>query len=83
MGANNGTGWPYYFRCSSCRKNPPYSGAGSTTKVTLTGKTRPYTGGNRGARGSKTHYQYTCSSCGHTGWSRHNDLERKATGGQR
>lgn len=84
MGANNGTGWPIYFRCSACRRqrsSRPFSseGRGFTDDVTLTGRTRKYMGGNRGVRGAATHYEYTCR-CGHTGWSRHKDLERKANG---
>jgi predicted RNA-binding Zn-ribbon protein involved in translation (DUF1610 family) len=77
MGANNGTGWPNHFRCSNCRKTRRYYQCGYVNDVTLTGKTKPYKGGNKGVRGSSTHFQYTCLTCGHTGWSRHNDLERK------
>lgn len=78
MGANNGTGQPYWFRCSACRRTHALGGGGHVKDVALTGKTRKYTGGNRGPRGSRTHYQYVCHTCGHEGWSRHVELERKA-----
>lgn len=73
MGANNGSGWPMFFRCSLCRRENRITGG-----FTLTGKTRPYKGGNKGVRGSMTFYQYRCRVCEHVGWSRHKDLEHRA-----
>lgn len=82
MGANNGTGWPLSFWCSVCRKNRGldldknrHDAPGRD--VVRTGRTRSYTGGNRGARGLNTFHEYTCSHCGHTGWSRHVDMVKK------
>lgn len=76
MGANNGTGQPYWFRCSKCRmrgdRNDGWSG-----DVTLTGKIRPHRG-KAGARNAHIDREYVCNSCGHKGWSCHIDLAHKA-----
>lgn len=82
-GTNAGTGWPITFRCAKCRVVAPRGCADIRPEYTVhcihtqarTGKTRPYRGGNRGARGLMTFHQYTCE-CGHTGWSRHEGVAR-------
>lgn len=80
MGANNGTGWPLFFWCAACKKKPGWNKNHHDTpgwKVVRTGRTRPYSGGNRGARGLDTFHEYRCTDCGHVGWSRHVDIARK------
>jgi hypothetical protein len=70
-GTNGGTGRPYNFRCSRCRKsNRPWP-QGAFSRVALTGR-----GGGRNATDGLKR-QYICSDCNHTGWSRHIDLQRK------
>jgi hypothetical protein len=72
-----GAGQPVYFKCAKCRltRNAGIGGA-ELNRQTLTGRTRgPY--GNRGQRMDKFAREYKCD-CGHTGWSRHVDLARKA-----
>lgn len=78
MGSNNGTGRPFYFRCSACRKNwHRDEWARKGFKVILTGRKRYANGkGNAGNRNSTHAREYRCESCGHVGWSRHSDLER-------
>lgn len=44
--------------------------------VALTGRTRLTK--HRGQRQSLTSREYKCQDCGHVGWSKHIDLERKA-----
>lgn len=79
---NSGAGCPNFFQCSKCRQKNTRKKTvilGTVSRVVLTGKTRktrPYQ--NIGPRMTDTHRQYTCKDCGHTGWSRHVDLERKA-----
>jgi hypothetical protein len=78
MGSNNGTGWPLTLRCAKCKRgrdwrNDSYTG----TYLVRTGRTKPYTGGNRGARGLDTFHEYACCTCNHTGWSRHVDIAHK------
>lgn len=79
MGANNGSGWPFYFHCAACKKQPGWGHRATKPgwHVVRTGRTRPYTGGNLGVRGTKTFHEYFCTDCGHKGWSRHVDLARK------
>lgn len=74
MGANNGTGWPFNFFCAICRKRPGWI---PTYNVSRTGRTKPYKGGNRGARGLNTFHEYACQDCGHVGWSRHVDVAKR------
>jgi len=84
MGANNGTGQPYFFQCSKCRRRNnsrhrsrlPYTGH----QVKLTGRKKPLSRsqqGTGGARVSQERREYECLDCGHVGWSRHKDLEHK------
>lgn len=76
MGANNGTGQPYWFRCSKCRRHGGRND-GWVGCVTLTGKKRVHRG-KQGARNTFIDREYVCGSCGHTGWSCHIDLAGKA-----
>lgn len=77
-GSNAGTGQPISFRCSQCRRSKyrRMEGHGSVFRVQLTGKKRELKRG--GVRSSYHSRQYVCADCGHVGWSRHKDLERKA-----
>ena len=84
-GSNAGTGWPISFHCSRCRRTvkgcATWSGRSINHcdhKQVRTGRTRPYTGGNKGIRGLMTHHEYRCE-CGHVGWSRHADVTRLPT----
>jgi hypothetical protein len=79
MGANNGTGWPITVRCSKCKAGRDWRNSRDDgTRLVRTGLTRPYHGGNLGARGIDTFHQYRCLDCKHVGWSRHVDITRKA-----
>lgn len=77
MGSNNGTGQPYWFRCSKCRSTIRGGNGGWAGDVTLTGRKRPHRG-KAGARNSFIDREYTCMTCGHVGWSCHVDLADKA-----
>lgn len=77
MGSNNGTGQPYWFRCSQCRVHGSRLVGGWAADVTLTGGKRPHRG-KAGQRNSFIDREYTCGSCGHKGWSCHIDLAFKA-----
>jgi hypothetical protein len=91
MGANNGTGQPFAFRCGRCRRtggngghyNPrtgrrEHSRNGWVGSVSLTGRKRPQRNqGRGGSRVSDEEREYECGDCGHVGWSRHSDLEDK------
>jgi hypothetical protein len=76
MGANNGTGQPYWFRCS-VERSTVRGGLPEDHVVTLTGRSRPTKGRGGGARVSDRDREYQCS-CGHKGWSRHVDLAMMA-----
>ena len=76
MGANNGTGQPYWFRCSVCRRHGQRD-HGWMGGVELTGRKRPHRG-KSGARNSHIDREYRCLDCGHVGWSCHVDLAHKA-----
>lgn len=79
------TGNPAVFQCAKCRVKKGavynslswqlYNNHGRRSRVTLTGKSRARRQGP--ALGSMTQRdrQYTCNDCGHTGWSRHSELE--------
>ena len=78
MNWNSGAGAPSTFQCSSCRSlNGLGWPNGSASRVTLTGRTRPYRGKGH-AMTSKTAREYECGDCGHVGWSNHRHLEAKA-----
>jgi hypothetical protein len=77
MGSNNGTGQPYWFRCSKCRSTTRGGSGGWSADVTLTGRRRPHRG-KAGARNSFIDREYECGDCGHVGWSCHVDLAYKA-----
>lgn len=68
-GTKAGTGRPLWFKCRGC-------GRAMAHDVTLTGQKRLV--GHNGNRVSAHSREYRCGQCGHTGWSRHRDLERKA-----
>ena len=84
-GSNAGTGRPINFQCSQCRrKNQPWLPLGTQperhgywNEVTLTGRERNAKLGNAGIRNSEKEREYKCNHCGHVGWSRHVDLERR------
>ena len=75
MGANNGTGNPMYFACAKARKERSYREREGHV-VELTGRSKA-AGRRGGIRNSDRSREYKCS-CGHVGWSRHVDLERRA-----
>lgn len=86
-GTNAGTGQPLFFRCSVCRRvraratrNPHFQTwvRGGIDNIRLTGRKRSVAH-RHNARGRNSEYEreYKCLDCGHTGWSRHTDLERK------
>ena len=76
MGANNGTGQPYWFRCSKCRRHGQRND-GWLGRVELTGRARRHRG-KSGARNAHIDREYRCSDCGHVGWSCHVELADKA-----
>lgn len=81
---NSGAGSPVWFRCTLCRRRYGQFGkdCGFASRVTLTGRTKPQpprgTHTSPGLRSTDTLREYTCDDCGHTGWSNHIELERKA-----
>lgn len=78
MGSNNGTGWPLTLRCTKCKRGRDWrNSTDDGTYLIRTGRTKPYRGGNRGARGLGTFHEYACITCGHIGWSRHSEIARK------
>ena len=76
MGSNNGTGQPYWFRCSKCRSTIRGGDGGWLGDAELTGRRREHPG-KRGARITGIAREYRCRSCGHVGWSAHIDLCHK------
>ena len=80
MSRSAGTGSPLNFRCAACRRRETCldfkSRKGWSGDVELTGNTK------KRQRASPRHgtvlHQYRCRSCGHVGYSAHNDLARKA-----
>ena len=75
MGANNGTGIPMFFACAMARRERSSAGR-ERHAVELTGRSKA-AGRRGGIRNSDRAREYTCA-CGHTGWSRHVDLEYRA-----
>jgi len=73
-GTNAGTGRPLNFCCAKCRRVDHQHR--QKLPVTLTGKRRHLAPGNYGNRNGEYSVQYTCA-CGHTGWSRHYDINRR------
>lgn len=77
-GSNAGTGWPLTVRCAKCKRGRDWRRSDTNdTHLIRTGRTKPYSGGNRGARGLDTFHEYACVVCNHIGWSRHNEIARK------
>jgi hypothetical protein len=79
-GKNYGTGQPFWFRCSNCRRNHPAHRdeprfEGRLDRVRLTGKVRTVPQAS-GRRVCDVVVQYECRDCGHIGWSRHVDIVR-------
>ena len=73
-GKGRGTGVPIFFKCGVCRNK--------RARWSLTGKRRPLYGRaafNCPPRSMLYQVQYLCNACGHVGWSRHSDCERRAT----
>lgn len=95
MGASNGTGRPFYFRCSNCRKG--FGVLRFVTRDCVHQSPRGYVDGQLcgygktltervrestgqiGMRNSPYTYEYKCACCGHVGWSKHSDLEHAAS----
>jgi hypothetical protein len=81
MSRSSGPGSPIYFMCHACRRARARSLDWREYKVgtvKLTGRTRAYTSKGYtalGVRGDRVAREYKCS-CGHVGWSNHNDLKR-------
>jgi hypothetical protein len=79
--AGSGTGQPIFFRCAVCRKTSTIHSARRGMRYETTGRVRGLTGGQRRqpsqGRIANVSYEYRCLDCGHTGWSRHKDVERK------
>lgn len=78
MGSNNGTGQPYWFRCSKCRSTVRGGDGGWSGQVELTGRKRRARSIHGGPRVCPIEREYRCLSCDHVGWSRHVDLADKA-----
>lgn len=82
-GTNAGTGQPYNFQCSKCRKmnlrreRLRIPRTGTLGSVELTGKKKPRRSNKGGSRVSAFVRQYKCNDCDHVGWSNHTDLEHK------
>lgn len=81
MSRSAGPGSPITFKCARCRTyRRTVPGAGLNYEPT--GKTRvesPERGHAPGIRhSSRLAIQYRCIDCKHVGWSRHNDVARKA-----
>lgn len=76
MGRSSGAGHPLVFKCALCRHHP-LDGVWYADKFKLTGRTRPCRRTTGGCRTGSRAYEYTCG-CGHTGWSKHIDIERLA-----
>jgi hypothetical protein len=71
MSARGKHGGPYFFHCPKCRA--------MSLGVKVIGVVREYM--NRGSsRASLRRFAYVCE-CGHTGTSRHADIERRWAGG--
>ena len=77
---------PIIFMCSRCRgrrygfltyESKPLSMLGTSHDVRLTGRKRSTPHGRSGIRNSHHKREYYCRKCGHTGWSRHIDLQHK------
>lgn len=80
MSRSAGPGSPLYFRCTRCKTLAPRSAANRGMNYEATGNVRPAPHRKHHARGvrSADHaYEYRCLSCGHVGWSTHEDVERK------
>lgn len=69
--AGYGTGYRLTFKCAKCR----------SFEYEATGEVRRLTKSQRGTghpRALRYRIGYVCRSCGHSGWSRHIDVEMKA-----
>jgi hypothetical protein len=76
-GTNAGTGRPLFFRCSRCRK---LDGSRRGQRWEPTGRVRRLAKSQEGTGGRRVaylRYEYRCLDCGHTGWSRHIEVERR------
>lgn len=76
MGANNGTGQPYWFKCPKCRT---YRDPRAGLDCVRTGRTRPLTKAQRGKGGARVlqeRHEFYCHTCQRYGWSRQKDLLR-------
>jgi len=73
-----GTGRPLVFKCAKCRKTR-IRGCTQGDNYRATGRTRRLPRGSTGAgrsRNTNRLVEYRCLVCGHTGWSKHRDMER-------
>ncbi len=79
--AGAGTGYPIWFACPEWRRlyyKRRRSQESEGHLVTLTGRTRKTPRNGLGhPRKSWTTFEFECA-CGHSGWSSHKDLERRA-----
>lgn len=80
-GTNAGTGQPLTFQCAKCRRAKTFDSSrvdsGYGRRIKLTGKRQIINDGHAGARSANYRFEYDCLDCGHRGWSRHRDLERR------
>lgn len=75
MCANNGTGYPYWLRCSKCRGQVDRTRG---WRLRAMGRTRPLARGQRGRgnpRATNRLIEVKCRDCGHVGWTRHKHAE--------
>lgn len=84
-----GAGYPSQFCCSKCRRARPCASdyrtgeimrRGTSSRVEITGRSKPNATHSQLIRTSALSRQYRCLDCGHLGWSNHIALARKASG---
>ena len=85
MSRSAGAGSPVWFRCFMDRQTTRGTYHGPDSRITLTGRSKPYRAKKGHTLGSRSTYktrEYQCS-CGYVGWSNHIDLARMAGEGKR
>jgi len=78
-GTNAGTGIPLHLRCAKCKVRRPWRNPGDHTGMNLeaTGRVKSLTvreSHRQNARTLPYKAEYRCLDCGHTGWSKHDDM---------